>query len=430
MPHRSASRAWALASTALLVVALLPVAGAGVMARSGGAIVFTFDDRCATAMDAASALEARGFRGTFFVTSAQVGLCPATLTDSQIRSLVSRGHDIQSHSVTHPDLATLGDTALRRELGDSQSTLQSVTGKSVRHIAYPYGSSSARVETETARYYASGRLYYKEFDVMPKDVTDPYEIPTIGILSSTTLAEAKGWVDEAARSNVEIILTFHDIRSNPGEYDTTPQMLAGILDHVKARGIPVLTYAQAMGTSSAPPPASGVTIAHGGGNEWWLEAKVSPRPDAVQAMDTGGSWKTMTLRSWGEWAASFHIEPGHQVKVRASHGGTWTESCWFAHPAGGCASSTPTPPPPSSGSFQASFRNARGNEWWVEADVSVSGGTLAGVDARVDGGAWIALSKTSWGSWAKSFHADGTVEFRARATDGQQALSARYPWPP
>ena len=188
------------------------------------------------------------------------------------------------------------------------------------------------------------------------------------------------------------------------------------------------------GTDPEPDPdpvdPGAVTFTHGGGNEWWVEVKVSPMPQAVQAMDTNGAWVSLAFKDWGEWAGSFRIEAGNQVKFRASHNGVWTESCWFTHPAGVSQCGTNPNPDPQPGTFTATFKNVRGNEWWVETDVSVSGGTLAGVDARVNGGSWIALDLKSYGSWAKSFHAVGTVEFRARATDGQQVISSGYAWPP
>lgn len=83
------------------------------------------------------------------------------------------------------------------------------------------------------------------------------------------------------------------------------------------------------------------------------------------------------------------------------------------------------------GEFQATFSNVRGNEWWVEADVGANE-PLAGVDARVNGGAWRPLSQTAWGSWADSFFVPegSTVELRARSVDGDVDVSAPYPWPP
>ena len=80
--------------------------------------------------------------------------------------------------------------------------------------------------------------------------------------------------------------------------------------------------------------------------------------------------------------------------------------------------------------FSATFTDPRGNDWWVEANVSANQ-TLAGVDARDDGGAWIALNRTNWGSWARSFYVQpgSIIEFRARSTTGATAISVRYSWP-
>ena len=188
------------------------------------------------------------------------------------------------------------------------------------------------------------------------------------------------------------------------------------------------------GSAPPPPPTGGdATFQSRGGNEWWVQVKVSGAPvAAVESRDTGGAWVALKLQSWGDWAGSYHVEPGHLVRFRATlTDGRVVESCDWTHP-GAVEQCGATPPPPTSGTFAATFKNVRGNEWWVETDVSVSGGTLAGVDARVDGGAWVALTKQSYGSWAKSIHAasGSNVEFRARSTDGQSVVSSGYRWPP
>lgn len=197
-----------------------------------------------------------------------------------------------------------------------------------------------------------------------------------------------------------------------------------------------------------PAPSTGaadVTFRPETGNEWWVQARLggadASRVTKVEARDANTAWTTLTLRSWGAYAGSFRVEPGNAVTYRATLGdGRTVESCPYMHPGGACAgpapttpSATPTQPAPvESGSFATAFRNPRGNDWWLEVEASASGGTLAGVDARVNGGAWTATSKQSWGSWAKSVHAPtgSTVEFRARSTDGQTATSGAYTWPP
>ena len=187
--------------------------------------------------------------------------------------------------------------------------------------------------------------------------------------------------------------------------------------------------APAPAPAPSPAPSTGAATFSGStGNEWWVQVKVSASGATVRsvdARDTGGAWTPLTWRSWGSWATSFRVEPGHTVEYRATlSDGRVAQSCAFTHPAGvqTCGASTapaPAPAPAPSG-FGATFSNVRGNAWWVESDVTAASGTLAGVDARVNGGSWVALGKTSWGSWAKSIHAPSgsTVEFRARSAEG------------
>lgn len=183
-------------------------------------------------------------------------------------------------------------------------------------------------------------------------------------------------------------------------------------------------------------PDGDATFDHGGGNEWWVQVEVEPMPDAVAARDTGGTWRALSFRDWGEWAGSFHVEPGHEVQFRASYGGTIVESCWFTHPAG----ATTTCPDGGDGgegsdggdgAFVATFSNVRGNEWWIETDVS-GNEPIASVSVSIDGGAWQPLAKQDWGSWAASHHtpAGSDVRFRATSGDGDAATSGTYPWPP
>ncbi|HET6398598.1 MAG TPA: VCBS repeat-containing protein [Candidatus Thermoplasmatota archaeon] len=86
---------------------------------------------------------------------------------------------------------------------------------------------------------------------------------------------------------------------------------------------------------------------------------------------------------------------------------------------------------PASG-FDASFTGVRGNEWWVQAAVSATGGTLSKVEVSLDGGSWKPLAKQDWGAWAASYHIrDGTVvQLRATSTSGATDLSDCYKWIP
>lgn len=200
-----------------------------------------------------------------------------------------------------------------------------------------------------------------------------------------------------------------------------------------------VTRFAAPGGGGSPPPPGTVTFDHKGGNEWWVEAKITgATPAQVQAMDANSPWTAMTLRSWGNWATSFHIEPGNQVKFRAMVDGAWKESCLFTHPAGktpaggetctGSGVVTPPPPPPGTW-YNESFWGMKGNQWWAEIRVD-SPVTL--VEARHSGGDWQKLTKREWGAWAGSFHipAGSLVQFRAHRTDGAIGYHTQgFPWP-
>ncbi len=200
-----------------------------------------------------------------------------------------------------------------------------------------------------------------------------------------------------------------------------------------------VTRFAAPGGGGSPPPPGTATFDHKGGNEWWVEAKITgATPAQVQAKDANSPWTALTLRNWGNWAGSFRIEPGNQVMFRAMVDGSWKESCMFTHPAGKTSTGGETctdtgvvtpPPPPASSWYNESFWGMKGNEWWAEVRVD---SPVNLVEARHSGGDWHPLTKRSWGAWAGSFHIpDGSlVQFRAHRTDGAIGYHAQgFPWP-
>jgi peptidoglycan/xylan/chitin deacetylase (PgdA/CDA1 family) len=81
--------------------------------------LITFDDGGASALaPTADLLEARGWRGHFFISTRFTGT-HGFLSAAEVRELDARGHVLGSHTVTHPArMADLGEDALRREWRD------------------------------------------------------------------------------------------------------------------------------------------------------------------------------------------------------------------------------------------------------------------------------------------------------------------------
>ena len=117
--------------------------GAPAAARPG--VALTFDDGGASALDVATRLEARGWRGHFFVVSERVGT-PGFLDADGVRELAARGHAVGSHTATHPmSMRSLDRAALAREWRDSRAALADVLGAPPALAAVPGGSLSRDV---------------------------------------------------------------------------------------------------------------------------------------------------------------------------------------------------------------------------------------------------------------------------------------------
>lgn len=67
------------------------------------------------------------------------------MTGAQIRALSAQGHEIGSHSLTHPILTGLSDDALAMELSGSRRLLEEITGRPVEGFCYPNGDHDDRV---------------------------------------------------------------------------------------------------------------------------------------------------------------------------------------------------------------------------------------------------------------------------------------------
>jgi peptidoglycan/xylan/chitin deacetylase (PgdA/CDA1 family) len=69
----------------------------------------------------------------------------AMMSWNEVRELHRAGHEIGSHSLTHPLLTELSDERLKEEVESSRRVLSEVLGAAVSSFCYPNGSHDARV---------------------------------------------------------------------------------------------------------------------------------------------------------------------------------------------------------------------------------------------------------------------------------------------
>jgi peptidoglycan/xylan/chitin deacetylase (PgdA/CDA1 family) len=120
------------------------------------AVSLTFDDgyvsQYTTCKDL---LNARNFKGTFFLTTERVQTIGGW---EPWRELSEQGHEIGSHTITHPHLTQLSEIELREELNQSQDDINlNIPNQSCLTFAYPHGDQNEYVQTVTSEYYIAGR---------------------------------------------------------------------------------------------------------------------------------------------------------------------------------------------------------------------------------------------------------------------------------
>ena len=141
-------------------------------------IVVSFDDGYLSHVTHAKpVLRAAGWPGVLNLEGKNIG--PGGLTRRQVRTLIAAGWEVDSHTLTHPDLRTLDDAALRRELVESRALLRRDFGVPVAFLCYPAGRYDARVQA-AAR--AAG--YQAATTVEPgiaSPSADPFALPRIRV---------------------------------------------------------------------------------------------------------------------------------------------------------------------------------------------------------------------------------------------------------
>lgn len=102
-------------------------------------------------------LEDYGFKGTFFPIVDRIGTSSSFMDENQIKEMSDMGHEIGSHTYSHPRLVEISDEEIKYELRESKIALQNIIGKPVETLCYPFGATDARVINYVSGYYKGAR---------------------------------------------------------------------------------------------------------------------------------------------------------------------------------------------------------------------------------------------------------------------------------
>ena len=158
-------------------------------------LVISFDDGYLShTVTARPILQAAGWPGVLNLEGKNIG--KGGLTTNQVEGLIAAGWEIDSHTLTHPDLTTLDNAALTRELVDSRKLLQEKFKIPVNFFCYPAGKNDARVRAavEAAGYKGATTV---EPGIASKS-DNPYLLPRIRVNGTDSAATVAARVSSGA----------------------------------------------------------------------------------------------------------------------------------------------------------------------------------------------------------------------------------------
>jgi len=203
------------------------------------AVSVTFDDGYySQATTGPDLLTARNFKGTIFLMIDSLQWSGLTWEDW--RNVAEKGHEIGSHTVSHPHLTQLSEPELREELNDSQEAIDlNITTQSCLTFAYPYGDNNDFVKEITSEYYIAARDTWSPdyLNHYPGGSFDPVDFFAIGGLSfdSSTHEQIVGYLDSAEEYNAWFVVYAHNI--DPNVYPDRYNRLVAFLDELVVRDI-------------------------------------------------------------------------------------------------------------------------------------------------------------------------------------------------
>ncbi|MGZ6005568.1 MAG: polysaccharide deacetylase family protein [Candidatus Saccharimonadales bacterium] len=190
-------------------------------------VTVTFDDGWETVYtNAFSDMQYEGLHSTQFIVTNTFNN-PTYMSKAQLHSLQAAGNEIESHTVSHPDLTTLNQSQLIHELKDSRDTLTKEFGP-VYDFTTPFGAYNSNTLQQISKYYRSQKNAegYISSDglgtINVKKGFNPLNYKSYSVRQTTSLADIKKLLLDNEKYKGWLVFTYHQVDNSGEEYSVTP----------------------------------------------------------------------------------------------------------------------------------------------------------------------------------------------------------------
>ncbi len=228
-----------------------------------GIITIAFDDGYADTFEhCAGFLADSGVSATFAVSSDHIGKTlenRPVMDKSQLVSLINNGHEIASHTANHRNLLDVfsseGEEAVRREMDLSKKHLESLLGRDVESMVFPFIETNQNpcLRKLASEYYRSSRITTDKPAFNPVPVKDPFSITGLAFKRDIPMEEYNKLVDVVSENNFWLIEVFHLVsdkntksahRDEPYRFFTHIDDFKHHIRYILSKSIPIMTQGQ------------------------------------------------------------------------------------------------------------------------------------------------------------------------------------------
>ncbi len=221
---------------------------------SGPFYTITFDDGLESVYQIGlPIIEAAGYKTTQFIITGMLGSNDSTrVTEEQILAMQKRGHEIGSHTRTHPRLPNLSPEGQRDEIVSGYRDLCALLLRCPTSFAYPYGAyDDSTVSIVKAAGFTSARMVDRYSDgTVPREPLNvqpmnQFVVIAYPVTGSTSIDEVKSVIDSAqSRRSVWLVFLLHGIDDQQSYLSVKHEFLQQMVDYLKQKNAAVITESE------------------------------------------------------------------------------------------------------------------------------------------------------------------------------------------